>query len=86
MDNLIMSDTDIIKNSLLYGSVTERGIAVMKLLPVQIEVLRHNEITLLRVFKNGADDTTMKLGPDVAEHLGGLLIASARQARGALDE
>ena len=75
-----MSGADI-KNSILYGSVTERGVAAVKLLPVQVEVIRHNEITLLRVFKSGGDDTTMKLGPDVAEHLGVLLIESARQAR-----
>lgn len=79
-----MSGTDI-KNSILYGSITERGIAATKLLPVQVEVIRHNEITLLRVFKSGGDDTTMKLGPDVAEHLGALLIESARQARSVAD-
>lgn len=78
-----MSDTDIIKSTLLYGSVTKRGVSVMELSPVMVEVLRHNEITLLRVFKNNGDDTTMKLGPDVAEHLGVLLIESARQARSA---
>lgn len=79
-----MSETDIIKNGLLYGSATKHGVAVMKLSPVQVEVVRHNEITLLRVLKNG-DDTTMKLDADVAEHLGVLLIESARQARIAAD-
>lgn len=78
-----MPGTDIIKSTLLYGSVTKRGVSVMELSPVQVEVLRHNEITLLRVFKNNGDDTTVKLGPDVAEHLGVLLIESARQARSA---
>lgn len=78
-----MSDTDIIKSTLLHGSATKRGVSVMELSPVMVEVLRHNEITLLRVLKNGDGDTTMKLGPDVAEHLGVLLIESARQARSA---
>lgn len=79
----MMSNADTIKNSLLYGVVTKHGVSVMELSPVQVEVIRYNETTLLRVFKNNGEDTTMKLGPDVAEHLGVLLIESARQARSA---
>lgn len=77
-----MSETEITKTALLHSDITENGISLMKLVPIQVKVFRRDETTLLRFVKNGDVVETLKLGPDAAQHLGEKLIESAFQARG----